>query len=561
MKPLNFLSFLLVFLISCSEKHDAIEKKADNLFYDKAHVFRDQQKGDSAFVYFNKAKELFRLNKDSLGIGKCLINMGIISTDRGDYFNGQEFSLDALSYFNKSKKENFAFLNSNYNNLGLASSFLKNYAEAIDFYKQSLVYARGNAAIFMIKNNIANVYRDQKEYKKALVIYEDLLKQEIDSKRDYARGLTNISVAKWLQDPGYNAAPWLLKALNIRERENDLLGQNSSYSHLANYYQYTRPDSALFFARKRYPAAIKLNSPDDQLDALGKLIKLSPPKEIKRYFEIYQNLDDSVQTARNAAKNQSALIRYESEKNKADNLELQKDNTEKKFQIAKQRVLIFSVLLLVVAATVVAVIWYRKRKQRMELESQNAIREHQLKTSKRVHDVVANGLYRVMTEIENRDDIDKGQVLDKIEDLYEKSRDISYEKPELDDQNFHQKISALLMSFATENAKVLIAGNTLALWKKVNPEVKYEVEHILQELMVNMKKHSGASNVAVRFEDSADQIKIYYTDNGVGMSDETSFKNGLRNTGNRIDAIHGEITFDIKVEKGLKIQICFPFSN
>jgi tetratricopeptide (TPR) repeat protein len=560
LKPLYLLSFLIVFLVSCSEKNDTIERKTDNLFYDKAYEFRDQHKTDSAFIYFNKAKDLFQLNKDSLGIGRCLVNMGIISTDRGDYFSGQEFSLDAFSYFNKNKKENFAFLESNTNNLGIASSNLKNYAQAIDFYKQSFAYAQDSARVLVIKNNIANAYRDQKEYKKALLIYENILKQKIDNKGFYAKVLTNISVAKWLQKPGYNAAPGLLKALDIRERENDLWGQNSSYSHLANYYQYTHPDSALFFARKRYPAAIKLNSPDDQLDALGKLIKLSPPKEMKHYFEVYQNLDDSVQTARNAAKNQSALIRYESEKNKADNLELQKDNTEKKFQIAKQRILIFSVLLLVVAAAVIAVIWYKKRKQRMELASQNAIREHQLKTSKRVHDVVANGLYRVMTEIENRDDIDKGQVLDKIEDLYEKSRDISYEKPALDDQNFHQKISALLMSFATENAKVLIAGNTLALWRKVNPEVKYEVEHILQELMVNMKKHSGASNVAVRFEDGADQIKIYYTDNGVGMPDETSFKNGLRNTGNRIDAIRGEITFDIKVEKGLKIQVCFPLS-
>ncbi|WP_233603193.1 tetratricopeptide repeat-containing sensor histidine kinase [Pedobacter sp. KBW06] len=561
MKALNFLSIFLVFLISCSEKEEVTEKKSENLWYGKAFDFLDRRKPDSAFVYFDKAKDMFQLGKDSLGIGKCLINMGLISTDRGDYFSGQEFSLNAFSYFDKNKKANFAFLVSNCNNLGLASSNLKNYAQAIDFYKQSLAYAQDSASVLVIRNNIAKAYRDQKEYKKALVIYENILNKKIDNKRDYARALTNLSMTKWLQNPGYNAAPELLKALDIREKENDLWGQNSSYSHLTSYYQHTHPDSAIFFARKRYHAAKKLNNADDQLDGLGKLIKLSPPQEVKRYFEIYQSLEDSVQTARNAAKNQSALIRYESEKNKADNLELQKENTEKKFQIAKQRVLIFSVLLLLVAGSAIAVIWFRKRKQRMELESRNAIREHQLKTSKKVHDVVANGLYRVMTEIENRDDIDKVQVLDRIEDLYEKSRDISYEKQEPDAQDFHQKISALLMSFATANAKVIIAGNTSALWKQVSPEVQYEIEHILQELMVNMKKHSGASNVAVRFEDTGSHIKIYYTDNGIGMSDETSFKNGLRNTGNRIDAIRGEITFDIKVEKGLKIQICFPLSN
>nr|GFD55410.1 hypothetical protein [Tanacetum cinerariifolium] len=61
----------------------------------------------------------------------------------------------------------------------------------------------------------------------------------------------------------------------------------------------------------------------------------------------------------------------------------------------------------------------------MELEAQNALRNSQLNTSKRVHDVVANGLYRVMTEIENQADMDRENVLDKIEALYEKSRDIS----------------------------------------------------------------------------------------------------------------------------------------
>jgi signal transduction histidine kinase len=78
--------------------------------------------------------------------------------------------------------------------------------------------------------------------------------------------------------------------------------------------------------------------------------------------------------------------------------------------------------------------------------------------------------------------------------------------------------------------------------------------------MVNMKKHSSASNVAVRFENQQDQIIIYYADNGVGMQADTPRNNGLRNTGNRINSINGAINFDATVEKGLKIQISFPVS-
>ncbi len=304
---------------------------------------------------------------------------------------------------------------------------------------------------------------------------------------------------------------------------------------------------------KMYAIANKLNSADDRLEALQKLIRLSPSETSKQYFELYQKLDDSLQTARRAAKNQFALIHYETERHKANNLRLQKDNTEKTYQLI---IVIISALLFLVGG----IFQYKKRKQKLALEARNAIRESQLKTSKRVHDVVANGLYRVMTEIENQEHINKEHMLDRIEDLYEKSRDISYEKQETTVALFHEQISELLTSFATENTKMLIAGNAPELWERVNANVQYEVTHILQELMVNMKKHSSASNVGVRFEQKLDHIYIYYTDNGTGMKENTQRNNGLRNTGNRIDTIKGQITFDTKVEKGLKILISFPLS-
>jgi len=107
-----------------------------------------------------------------------------------------------------------------------------------------------------------------------------------------------------------------------------------------------------------------------------------------------------------------------------------------------------------------------------------------LRTSKKIYDVLANGLYRVMTEIENNVEIDKEIILDKIEDLYEKSRDISYDEMPHAKQNFDDKITSLLTSFATSTTKVFIAGNTANLWNNVDATVKYEVEHVLQELMV-----------------------------------------------------------------------------
>jgi hypothetical protein len=70
-----------------------------------------------------------------------------------------------------------------------------------------------------------------------------------------------------------------------------------------------------------------VNSPDDRLLALQKLIPLTDEQNSKKYFAEYRQLSDSIQTVGNNAKNQFALIRYETERHKADNFLLQRKAT------------------------------------------------------------------------------------------------------------------------------------------------------------------------------------------------------------------------------------------
>ncbi|MBE5317712.1 tetratricopeptide repeat protein [Pedobacter sp. MR2016-19] len=481
--------------------------------------------------------------------------MAIISGDQNDYFGSQEISLSAIQYLNVNYENQKEILSSNYNNLGKVAHHLKRYAEADHFYIQSIDLANKEKSRVIYISNLAINLSDQKRYSEALSYFEKIIKNKslTNDSNSFPRVLTNMSLTKWRQNPNYNPVANFLKALHIREKINDQWGQNSSYAHLADYYIQKQSDSALFYANKMYHVAKEIKSADDQLEALQKLIKLSPPKETKHFFNVYEKLNDSVQIARNAAKNQFALIRYDTEKSKADNLVLQKDNEGKRYQII---ILIIGILLLIIVGT----LWYKKRKQRLELEAQNTIRDNKLKTSQKVHDVVANGLYRIMSKLDNQETLKDNPIVNEIEELYEQSRDLSYEKPKSKDQNFHEKIFNLLKSFASENTRVILVGNSAPLWEKVSEKAKDEIEHILQELMVNMGKHSQASDVVIKFEQAEQKINIYYTDNGIGIAGKPQPKNGLTNTGNRIDAIGGTITFDTKVEKGLKIQISFPVS-
>jgi signal transduction histidine kinase len=510
---------------------------------------------DSAFYYFNKA---VNSSKDSLQIAVSYNWMAVIQSDAGDYFGSQQSALNSLNFLNEQRRINYSCLASDYNELANTSLNLKNFDAALVYNDKALKFEERPEYIPTLLNNKATAYQKKGDYGKAIEIYRSVLdKSKLDT-IGYARILSNLAITRWLQDPAFQASPDLMAALRFREDKKWDWGILTSYDHLSDFYFNSYSDSALIYSFKMYHVALKLGNPDDQLEALQKLIKLAPAQDSKRYTIRYLYLNDSLQTARNAAKNQFALIRYDSEKNRTDNLVLQMDNSEKRIQIFKQRLALYGVLILIVLLFILAVIWFRKRRQRMLLESQNLIREQQLKTSQKVHDVVANGLYSIITSIEHQEMVEKPVLLNKLENLYERSRDLSYELPETIRGDFEESIANLVMSFGKSPTKVVVAGNNKNLWDDVKENIRKEVEHVLQELMINMRKHSKAQNVGVRFDRKENTIFIQYTDDGIGLPSPFFLGNGLTNTGNRIKSMGGEIIFDPDVKKGLRILISFP---
>lgn len=150
---------------------------------------------------------------------------------------------------------------------------------------------------------------------------------------------------------------------------------------------------------------------------------------------------------------------------------------------------------------------------------------------------------------------------DRVEDRYERSRALSHDLPEKTNYNFQEAIFTLLSSFASLSTKVLIVGNDNALWTNITDRSKNELKHILQELMSNMHKHSGARNVLVGFTQEGDHLNIRYADDGVGLPANPHFGNGLTNTENRIKEIGGRIIFARNVPIGLNIEIYFPIES
>ncbi|RFZ85186.1 hypothetical protein DYU05_06180 [Mucilaginibacter terrenus] len=551
---LFFLLYLLLFLqASCLEKKQQSVKVYATADHLKAWTFYQQHKADSAFLYYTKAAAE---TKDRLILAQIHATLAIIQSDQGDFYGSNETAVKSLKFF----RADDPYLPSVYNIIAINDYKLKSYRSAADWYRRAIAAEKERSAKLLYRNNLGVTLTELSRYKEAIQLFRALLSDpqlHTDTSK-YAQVLDNYHWARWKQDKSYNAVPGYTAALKLRLDIQDKWGQNASYAHLADYYTPRNRDSASNYAKLMYRTAKALKSPDDELEALQKLILVNSGKDIMNDFRRYSVLQDSLTSARNAARNQFAVVRYETEKAKADNLNLQKDNTEQRYRLLQQQILLYGLLLAIIVATVLVVALVRRRHARLRSEAAERLRAQQQKNSKRVHDVLANDLYRMMSDLDNGSSADAAELADRLEVLYQRARDLSYEDEPVPLESFEIHLAAMLASFRTEQTRVVIDQCSAAFWQGTTAMVKQEVSLVLQELMINMRKHSHASLVTIVFGRKGDHCSVIYTDNGAGMPSAYRKGNGIIHTENRMSVIGGSIIFEAERESGLQVQLSFP---
>lgn len=549
MKNRSLYFFLLLALAACRQSNlkPSGDPWAD---YRKGYNWLSKNQ-DSAFFYFNRSATNAA---DKFQVALAYQNMAFIQVDAGDNYGAQESLTLSLKSLDEHNPKHRSYLATDYNQLGMAFSNLNDHKRAINYYKIALEYTDEPQLRQYFLNNQGNSYKNLKAFDSAIRSYEAAMQITGRYGLSYARVITNLATTRWLLNPRYDPTPDLRRALAIRLRENDLSGQNSSYGHLSDYYTDKQPDSALWYAKKMLITANSLHNADDRLYALGKLIALTPTRESKGYFRQYQRIADSAQTKRNVAKNQFAVIRYEVEKAKSDNLELQKKNDERRDQL-------IGVISLSLSGAGMGIWLYRKRRERLKMEAERNIQESKLRLSQKVHDKVANGIYRAMSEVEHQPDMDRMRLLDQLERIYDVSRNIAHDEPELA-IDFTERISTMLYAFKKPATRLAVTGNEADMWEKVSTEVKEQLSLVLQELMVNMSKHSQATRAHVNFSVATDDyLRIEYQDDGIGLGGQLKPGKGMSGTVSRIEALNGSISFGPGEVNGLHVSIRLPVTH
>lgn len=572
-KAQDYLSFKKnsVLLLQRSQQK-RVTKYIGKGYYNLGCFFNKTRKRDSAFYYFNEAKETYLSIKDSVSVAKNLLNMAILQTTVGDYYGSENTSIKALSYIEKQSEEKT--IRSLYNNLGIIAFELEHFSDALYWYKEALSLTENKKAKAIILSNIGTTYRNLNKYNQALDYYKKSLIEVPENALDVqAMVLDNMAYISFLKGET-SALKELNKAAALRDSIKNYSGQIVSHLHLGEYYLKQNDTIRAFEYLKASLSQAKIMK--DAKNTIKVLKLLSDNSSNRSYSVLHKDVKDSIYRNERHFKHQFASIRYRTQKQALEQKELQSDfnNQSNDLKNQKNKNILYTVLLTILCLLLIIVIYsYLQRKkihnQQLIIKSLKARAEEKQKISINLHDNIAGdiliGLQKSKQLKENITQEQLDTVIPFFERAYEKARKISQDLSQVYFHKiaFDKKINNLCIEYSFNNEiDISHQGLDRLNWNQTNNEIKVAIYGILQESLNNVIKHSKASKVIISFLKQKKQVKISIQDNGVGFDLNHSKKGiGLMNMEKRISDINGTITFNSLPNNGTDIRVIIPLLN
>jgi signal transduction histidine kinase len=134
----------------------------------------------------------------------------------------------------------------------------------------------------------------------------------------------------------------------------------------------------------------------------------------------------------------------------------------------------------------------------------------------------------------------------------------------LHQHGFYKAISELVDSINDTSAiKILLSvkGNK----RSMRTDMEIHVYRILQEILANILKHSGATEVKMVLTQHGGKLSLQVQDNGKGFNPQPVFAQprglGLQNIMNRVELLKGEIDIHSKENEGTAYTIEIPIKT
>ena len=570
MRNFFFIIFTFLFLFSCQKKTNTTPKqKSTKLQIEKltkvADNFYNTNNFDSAFYYYNKVKFICNPVTDALDYVSTLNRMADIQQSQGDYTGSESTVTEALLYLKYTKNQQYAW--NSYVILSINYLNTYDYKNAILYNQKALQLQTEPWRNLAAKNNIAVILIEEEKYKESLEIFLSLITKEevISDDLFYAKALDNVGFCYFKINQPKKALYYLNKSLKIRQKKGDPFDLGKSYLHLAKFYEKRNSSLAKKYMLLSYNQFTIANNTDERLTSLKLIIENSSDIALKKYSTKYVNLVDSIFEVRQKVKNQFARVKYDSKREKNENLKLKTHKAENELQLERQKnrnIISYIIIAISLSLIIVLYLYLTSRGKKEKIE---ATYKSETRIAKKLHDELANDIYHTMAFVENKNlalTENKEQLLNNLDIIYSRTRDISKENCAIiTNENYVLGLKEMILEFNTSNTSIILNDLETISWNILDRSKKTTVYRVLQELLVNMKKHSNANLAVINFKETDKNIIINYSDNGNGADlTQLSFKNGLHNVENRIQSIKGNVEIDSHPGKGFKVLLKIPLS-
>ncbi|OXA77375.1 hypothetical protein B0A65_17060 [Flavobacterium frigidimaris] len=566
------LLLIAVLFVRFCERKTAIKPKTEHTeeikrLTDVADIYFDTDKKDSAIYVFNKVKVLCDPKTNPIDYVYAVTCIAELHQKNCDYIASEASATEALPYLKDIKNPRYSWIV--YNILGINYTHSYDNKNAILCFKKAIKLKTSVWRKSLAINNLVVVYMEQHKYKEAAILLNILASQknissyDAANNNDHAYIIDNLGYCYYKLGNSEKALECYYEGLKIRLQPKNDDGLSTSYKHLSVFFQKTNPGLAKEYAKKAFDHASEINNIVERISSLSLLVNNTEGNELKKYSLHYIHLVDSLNLANKKIKNQFSNIKYNFNKDRAENLQLKALKIENNLQLERQksRIIISYVIIAFVLGLILFLYFHLTLKG--EKEKNDAIFSSEIRISKKLHDELANDVYQTIAFAETKDlenDENKEKLLNNLDNIYFRTRNISKENSDIStDKNYPLAVKEMISGHKSPEINILINGFDTIRWDEIERNKKIILYRVLQELFVNMKKHSEASLVSISFNIKNKNLQVIYSDNGTGIKNNSLIlKNGLQNVESRIKTINGTINFGNNSQKGFKISFTFP---
>lgn len=542
---------------------------------------------DSSLYWNLKAIEEAEKLKNNEHIAKAYFNTGTSYQYLSDYQSAVEYYQKGLTYFEKIDNLRFT---------AQANDILQNLYSSTRQFDKAILH--GKKAVAQFRNlddpkllayaltNLGVTYGKMNLKDSSFIFHKeaDEIAKKVGDEILIATTELNLADVYLWRKQYETAKPYFLSVLQ-RARKNDLPGSETNALRGLSYYYQLLGDYAMAkkYALDALVVSEKNNIPDSRvlnLDQLSDLAYMERDADLgNEYATKMRQLQDSLLNAEIITNTINIEKRYELSK-KNDQIKIQEE------KIKQQK--LFNVILIggIVTLLLVAFLSYRNYNNRKKLQQQRITEletEKQLlatqsllqgqedersRIAKDLHDGLGGLLSGVKLQLgamkgnlilseENGQAFNRA--LDKLDESISEMRRVAHNM--MPETLLHFGLAKALLDYTDglmQQQNFTIECTFKGLEQRMSQSTEVMIYRMVQELINNAVKHSGAGNILVQvIRHSNRQLNITVEDNGKGFNPEQIKQNaaGLRSVKSRVEYLNGKMDLQSEQGKGTSVYI------